>query len=63
MILEVVLLPLFSAVQKNLQLPVQEPMGSLARPVTTDYAHDDTWHSQEGNDDEGSLHMASVPLV
>jgi len=40
-------LPFISAVQKNLQLPVQEPMGSLARPVTGYDAHDDAGHDQQ----------------
>ena len=40
-------LPFISAVQKNLQLPVQEPMGSLTRPVTGYDAHDDAGHDQQ----------------
>ena len=40
-------LPLFFPVRKFLQLPVQEPVGSLTRPVTTHYAHDDAGHDQQ----------------
>ena len=35
------MLPLFFPVRKFLQLPVQVPMGSLARPVTGYDAHHD----------------------
>jgi ABC-type Co2+ transport system permease subunit len=40
-------LPLFFFVRKFLQLPVQDPMGSLARPVTGYDAHDDAGHDQQ----------------
>jgi len=41
------MLPLFFPVRKFLQLPVQDPMGSLARPVTGYDAHDDAGHDQQ----------------
>jgi len=44
---EWVMLPFIFSVQKNLQLPVQEPMGSLTRPVTGYDAHHDTGHGQQ----------------
>ena len=50
-------------VQKNLQLPVQEPMGFLTRPVTADHTHDDAGNSEEQQYEYDSLHHASVPLA
>ena len=40
-------LPFIFPVRKFLQPPVQEPMGSLARPVTADQTHDDAGHHQQ----------------
>jgi hypothetical protein len=40
-------LPFIFAVRKFLQLSVQEPMGSLTRPVTGYDAHDDAGHDQQ----------------
>ena len=57
------MLPFIFPVQKNLQLPVQVAMGSLARPVTADQAHDHARHDQYAKDHEGSLYHMSVPLI
>ena len=57
------MLPFISAVQKNLQLPVQVPMGFLTRPVTRYQAHHDSGNDEYTNDYEGSLHHTSVPFV
>jgi len=56
-------LPLFFPVRKFLQLPVQDPMGFLARPVTGYETHDDPGHHEYGNDHEDHFHHASVPLA
>ena len=58
-----VLLPFISAVQKNLQLPVQVPMGFLTRPVTADEACYGAGHYEYGDDYESSFHHTSVPLI
>jgi len=50
-------------VRKFLDHEVQEPMGFLTRPVTTDYAHDDAGTDQHAHDDEHSLDHSSVPLI
>jgi len=42
-----VVLVLKKFVRKFLQLPVQDPMGSLARPVTGYETHDDPGHDQQ----------------
>ena len=60
---EWVMLPFIFPVQKNLQLPVQVPMGFLTRPVTADHTHDDAGHSEEQHDEYDSLYHASVPLA
>ena len=60
---ERVVLPFIFPVQKNLQLPVQVPMGFLTRPVTADHTRYHTGHHEYGNDHEDRLHHASVPLV
>ena len=57
------MLPFISAVQKNLQLPVQVPMGFLTRPVTRYQTHHDSGNDEYTDDYEGSLHHASVPLT
>ena len=56
-------LPLFFFVRKFLQLPVQEPMGFLTRPVTADHTHHDPRTDQHADDYEHSLHHASVPWM
>ena len=60
---EWVVLPFISAVQKNLQLPVQVPMGFLTRPVTgyeSCYrARDDEYREYYAD----CLHHISVPLI
>ena len=38
-------------------------MGFLARPVTGYEAHHDSGHDKYADDDEGSLHHASVPCM
>jgi len=38
-------------------------MGSLTRPVTGNYAHDDAGTHQYGDDHHGSVHDSSVPLM
>ena len=57
------MLPLFFPVRKFLQLPVQEPMGFLTRPVTADHTHYDAGHNKYRDDDQCCLHHASVPCV
>jgi len=56
-------LPFIFFVRKFLQLPVQEPMGSLARPVTTHYAHDNAGTHNDRRDHECSLDHSSVPFI
>ena len=56
-------LPFIFPVQKNLQLPVQVPMGFLTRPVTADHTRYHTGHHEYGRDHEDRLHHASVPCV
>jgi len=56
-------LPFIFFVRKFLQLPVQAPMGSLARPVTADHTHHDTGHDEYGDDHESSLDHSSVPFT
>ena len=58
-----VLLPFISAVQKNLQLPVQVPMGFLTRPVTADEACYGAGYNKYCNDYESSFHHIRVPLI
>ena len=48
---------------KFFESPVQVPMGFLTRPVTGNYAHDDTRQCEDKDDHECSFHMTSVPLV
>jgi hypothetical protein len=57
------MLPFIFPVQKNLQLPVQVPMGFLTRPVTADQSCYGAGHYEYGNDYEGSLHHMRVPLI
>ena len=57
------MLPFIFPVRKFLQLPVQEAMGSLARPVTADQTHDHTRHREYAQHDEDGLHHARVPLI
>ena len=54
------MLPLFFPVRKFLQLPVQVPVGSLARPVTADQTHDDAGRHQYGRDDQCGLHVKYI---
>ena len=56
-------LPFIFPVRKFLQLPVQVPMGFLARPVTADQTHDHTWHREYAQHDEDGLHHMRVPLI
>ena len=60
---ERVMLPFIFSVQKNLQLPVQVPMGFLTRPVTgyeSCYrARDDEYREYYAE----CLHHISVPLI
>ena len=60
---ERVMLPFIFSVQKNLQLPVQVPMGFLTRPVTgyeSCYrARDDEYREYYAD----CLHHISVPLI
>jgi len=60
---EWLVLPFIFPVQKNLQLPVQVPMGFLTRPVTADHTHDDAGTDDDRDDYEGSLDHSSVPCV
>ncbi len=60
---ERVMLPFIFSVQKNLQLPVQVPMGFLTRPVTgyqSCYRARYDEYSKYYND---CLHHTSVPLI
>jgi hypothetical protein len=56
-------LPFIFFVRKFLQLPVQVPMGFLARPVTAHHAHDDAGTQEYCRDDECSLDHSSVPFI
>ena len=60
---ERLVLPFIFSVQKNLQLPVQVAMGFLTRHVTGYEAQHHAGHHEYGNDNEGSLHHISVPLI
>ena len=60
---EWVMLPFIFPVQKNLQLPVQVPMGFLTRPVTGYQTHHDSGYDEYRDDYDGSLHHASVPCM
>ena len=60
---EWVMLPFIFPVQKNLQLPVQVPMGSLTRPVTGYETQHNPGHHEHGRDHEDHFHHASVPLT
>jgi hypothetical protein len=42
---------------------VQVLMGSLTRPVTGNYAHDDAGTHEYGDDHQCSVHDSSVPLM
>ena len=57
------MLPFIFPVRKFLQLPVQVPMGFLARPVTADQTHDHTRHDEYAQHDEDGLHHMRVPLI
>ena len=57
------MLPLFFPVRKFFDHEVQVPMGSLARPVTTDRAHDDARTHEHGHDHQCSVHDSMVPLI
>ena len=57
------MLPFISAVQKNLQLPVQVPMGFLTRPVTGYETCHGAGHNKYTDDYNSSLHHTSVPLI
>lgn len=57
------MLPLFFPVQKNLQLPVQVPMGFLTRPVTGYETCHGARDDEYAEYNERSLHHISVPLV
>jgi len=57
------MLPFIFPVRKFLQLPVQVPMGFLARPVTADQTHDHTRHREYAQHDEDGLHHMRVPLI
>ena len=57
------MLPFIFPVQKNLQLPVQVPMGFLTRPVTADHTHHHARYREYAQDYHGGLYHASVPLV
>jgi len=54
------MLPFIFPVRKFLQLPVQEPMGSLTRPVTADHTHDDAGPQEYGHDDQCGLHIKYI---
>ena len=60
---EWLVLPFIFFVRKFLQLPVQVPMGFLARPVTTHHAHDNAGYDEHGDDRESSLDHSSVPFT
>ena len=57
------MLPFIFAVQKNLQLPVQVPMGFLTRPVTADQSCYRARNDEYSKYYKGSLHHTSVPLI
>ena len=57
------MLPFIFPVQKNLQLPVQVPMGFLTRPVTADQSCYGAGHNKYTDDYECCLHHISVPLI
>ena len=57
------MLPFIFPVQKNLQLPVQVPMGFLTRPVTGYESCHGARDDEYTNDYEDSLHHTSVPLI
>ena len=57
------MLPFIFPVRKFLQLPVQFPIGFLARPVTADQTHDHTRHDEYAQHDEDGLHHMRVPLI
>ena len=57
------MLPFIFPVRKFLQLPVQESMGFLTRPVTGYGAHDDAGAHEHGDDHESSVHASMVPLI
>jgi len=63
MICQALLLPLFFRVRKFFESQVQVPMGFLTRPVTGNYAHDHTGHSEEQHYEYDGLYHASVPLM
>jgi hypothetical protein len=56
-------LPFIFPVRKFLQLPVQEPMGFLTRPVRGHKSHDYPRTHNDRRDDEGSVDHSSVPLI
>ena len=60
---ERLVLPFIFPVRKFFDNEVQEPMGSLARPVTTDRAHDDAGTHEHGHDHQCSVHDSMVPLM
>ena len=60
---EWVMLSFISAVQKNLQLPVQVPMGFLTRPVTGYEACYGARHYEHAQYYYDCLHHTSVPLI
>ena len=60
---EWLVLPLFFPVRKFLQLPVQAPMGFLARPVTGYDAHDNARTHNDRRDYECSVDHSSVPSI
>ncbi len=57
------MLPFIFPVQKNLQLPVQVPMGFLTRPVTGYGAHYDARYDKHTDDYNSSLHHMRVPFI
>jgi len=51
-------------VRKFSQSEVQEPMGSLTRPVTADHTHHYSGHDEHADDDDDrGLDHSSVPLI
>ncbi len=56
-------LPFIFFVQKNLQLPVQVPVGFLTRPVAGYEAHYDRGHDEHSNDPEDDFYHISVPCI
>ena len=57
------MLPFIFPVQKNLQLPVQVPMGFLTRPVTADQSCYGARYDKYTDDYNSSLHHMRVPLI